>query len=61
MKIAGIEIAGELAQPNVDVLVLPRSKSQIIFTAQALFDMKDFEERVPVQNGPDLRAAPGYR
>lgn len=47
MKIAGMEIAGDLAELNEDVLVLPRRKSQIILTARALADMGTFEKRVP--------------
>ncbi len=47
MKIGGIPIDGELAEPNEEVLVLPRRKTQIIITARAIPDMTDFEDRVP--------------
>ena len=47
MKISGVEITGDLAKPNEDVMVLPRGKGQIVFTAQAVLDLDEFEERVP--------------
>lgn len=52
MKIGGVEIAGELATPNEEVLVLPRRKTQIIITARALPDMEDFDKRVPNPDPP---------
>lgn len=48
MKIGGVTISGELAEPNEEVLVLPRRKTQIIITARAIPDMSDFEKRVPI-------------
>ena len=47
MKIAGMEVTGELAELNEDVLVLPRKKTHIVLTARALPDMDDFNKRVP--------------
>lgn len=47
MKIGGVEITGNLAEPNEEVLVLPRRESQIIFTARAIQDMDSFEKRIP--------------
>lgn len=47
MKIGGIDITGELAELNEDVLVLPRRKTQIVITARAIPNMTDFEKRVP--------------
>ena len=47
MKIGGIDITGNLAEPNEEVLVLPRRESQIIFTARAIQDMDSFEKRIP--------------
>jgi hypothetical protein len=52
MKIGGIEITGELAEPNEEVLVLPRRKTQIVITARALPNMEDFDKRVPAPEPP---------
>lgn len=48
MKIGGIDITGELAELNEEVLVLPRRKTQIVITARAIPNMTDFEKRVPL-------------
>lgn len=47
MKIGGVDITGELAEPNEDILVLPRRKTQIVLTARAISDMSDFDKKVP--------------
>ena len=52
MKIGGVEITGELATSNEEVLVLPRRKTQIVITARALSDMEDFDKRVPTPEAP---------
>lgn len=54
MKIGGVEITGDLAAPNEQVLVLPRRSSQIIFTARALPDMEGFEKAVSVPTPPKM-------
>ena len=46
MKIAGQELAGELAELNEEILVLSRKKGQIVLTARAIADMEDFTSRV---------------
>lgn len=46
MKIGGIEITGDLAEPNEEVLVLPRRKTQIVLTARAIPNMDEFEKLV---------------
>lgn len=47
MKIGGVPIEGELAQPNTDVLVLPRGSSQIVITAESLPNLDGFTDRLP--------------
>lgn len=46
MKIAGQELAGDLAQLNEEILVLSRKEGQIVLTARAIADMEDFTSRV---------------
>lgn len=48
MKIGGIEIDG----PNTDVLVLPRSKGNVVFTGLAIHDFDEFDKIVPVPRPP---------
>lgn len=52
MKIGGVEITGELATPNEEILVLPRRKTQIVITARALDDMEDFDNLVSAPDAP---------
>jgi hypothetical protein len=52
MKIAGVEIAGELSQLNTDVLVLPRGGTEIVIKAQAIADMEEFKKRCPEPTPP---------
>lgn len=47
MKIAGVELTEELRELNEDVLVLPRGKRQIVFTARALPDLDELDNLVP--------------
>lgn len=54
MKIAGQELAGELAQLNEEILVLPRKQSQIILTARALADMDEFNALMPQPMAPQI-------
>lgn len=47
MKIGGVEITGNLAKLNEDVLVLPRKEGHIVFTARAIPTLEEFDEKVP--------------
>lgn len=47
MKIGDQIIEGDLANPNEDILVLPRKNSQIVITARAFKSLEEFEENVP--------------
>jgi hypothetical protein len=46
MKIGDQVIEGDLAAPNQDVLVLPRSTEQIVFTAEAIMDQSDLDNYI---------------
>lgn len=43
MKIAGKKIEG----PNVELIIIPRGESQIVFKAQAVLDFSDFDKLCP--------------
>lgn len=54
MKIAGQELAGELANLNEEILVLPRKNSQIVLTARAIADMDEFNNTMPLPTAPKI-------
>lgn len=48
MKIGGIEIIGDLAKPNEDILVLPRpNDNQIVLTARAILEYETLANLCP--------------
>ena len=48
MKIKGVKIS----EPNVEVVVFPRTSGNIVFKAQAVLDYKDFDNLCPQPNPP---------
>lgn len=54
MKIGGQVVNG----PSEEVLVLPRSTGDIVFKAQAVLDMSEFQDQVPPPKAPG-RMLPG--
>jgi hypothetical protein len=49
-----------LGTPNIEVLVLPRGDGDIVFKAQAVLNMKDFEKLYPAPE-PPTKMYPGGR
>lgn len=54
MKIAGQELAGELAQLNEEILVLSRKSGQVVLTARAIADMEAFNNLMPQPTAPKI-------
>jgi len=50
MRIKGKKIEG----PNVEIIVIPRKDEDIVFKAQAVLDLEDFEKLCPVPKPPQM-------
>jgi hypothetical protein len=57
MKINGQEVSG----PAEEVLVLPRSNGDIVFTARAVLDMEPFDAQCPPPKAPGMLTKEGFQ